>query len=574
MDKIFTNNVQQAEWEIRNVMKEYAFSNEYIYTMLVTYLLYKASRSIKHDLSYKDVLETMSEEESMLIRDSFSFSQEKSERFWQHIRGLAFNYAPAVFAHILMQPVNVYEPRAERPESVNRLLENILDLHAGEKVLETCSGVGDTLLALAEKHNCSFYGMELVSQEKGVSIIRTGFVPKDINIVQGNFVNKALENDGVEYDKIYSFHPLVKLVHYVSDDTMDALNAEFKCHPFKRMSALDWAMALSAVKCLKFGGIAVVFVADGSLSSNVDEAIRRVFIEKGLLKAVISLPTKLFASRNVNMSMLVLSKGNQFARLVNARHICQEGRRQNTLSDEDITKIVNLYNNGGKYTVDVAPGDIQPYGYSLSPERYMTLDNIELKNPVEFGRVVNEIGRSAPLAARQLDELVSEEPTDIRYVRLADIQDGIINDELPYLKTIESRHERYLLRDGDLLLSKMGAPFKTAIVKIEGNEKILPVGNMYVIRVNNDKIDVHYLKAFLESSKGIALLNSITSGTTIPIINVDSLQKMPIECPDITKQEKIANKYQATCDEIAMLKLKLAAATERLSNIIDEEEVE
>ena len=49
---------------------------------------------------------------------------------------------------------------------------------------------------------------------------------------------------------------------------------------------------------------------------------------------------------------------------------------------------------------------------------------------------------------------------------------------------------------------------------------------------------------------------------------------MPIECPDIAKQEKIANKYQATCDEIAMLKLKLAAATERLSNIIDEEEVE
>ena len=272
--------------------------------------------------------------------------------------------------------------------------------------------------------------------------------------------------------------------------------------------------------------------------------------------------------------MLVLSQGNEYARLVNARSICQEGRRQNTLSDEDIAKIIDLYNNGGKYTVDVAAGNIQPYGYSLFPERYMTLDNIELKNPVKFGSVVNEIGRSVPFGARQLDELASEEPTDIRYVRLTDIQDGIISDELPYLKSIEGRHERYLLRDGDLLLSKMGALFKTAIVKIEGNEKILPVGNMYVIRVNNDKIDVHYLKAFLESSKGIALLNSITSGTTIPIINVDSLQSMPIECPDIAKQEKIANKYQAICDEIALLKLKLAAATERLSNVIDEEEEE
>ena len=58
------------------------------------------------------------------------------------------------------------------------------------------------------------------------------------------------------------------------------------------------------------------------------------------------------------------------------------------MSDEDITKIVNLYNNGGKYTVDVAPGDIQPYGYSLSPERYMTLDNIELKNSYGFRKVI------------------------------------------------------------------------------------------------------------------------------------------------------------------------------------------
>ena len=34
------------------------------------------------------------------------------------------------------------------------------------------------------------------------------------------------------------------------------------------------------------------------------------------------------------------------------------------------------------------------------------------------------------------------------------------------------------------------------------------------------------------------------------------------------------NMAKTICDEIAMLKLKLAAATERLSNIIDEEEVE
>ncbi len=572
MDKNFANNVRQAEWEIRNALREYGFVNNYVREMAVTYLLYQASRSIKHELNYNDVLNNVSDKEGMLIRELLPYSQGELERIWQRIRGLAFNFAPAVFAYILLQPsaVSLTESRTERPESINKLLESFLDLHKGEKVLETCSGVGDTLIFLAEKHDCVFSGMELNSQEKGISEIRTDFLDKNINVASGNFIEKQINGEVTEYDKVYSFHPLVKLAHYVSDNTIEALNAEFKSRPFKRMSLLDWTMALSAVKCLKASGIAVVFVADGSLFSNVDEAIRRELVEKGFLKAVINLPTKLFAARNVNMSMLILSRDNTFVRLVNARNICQEGRRQNTLSDENIAEIIDLYKNSGKYTIDVRKEDIQNNGYSLSPERYMTLDNIELKHPVEFSSVVEEIGRAVPLSARQLDELASEEPTDIRYVRLADIQDGFISDELPYLKSVESRYERYFLKDGDLLLSKIGAPFKTAIVKIKGAEKTLPIGNMYVIRVKESEIDTHYLKAFLESSKGVALLNAITTGTTIPIINVDSLQRMPIECPDIKKQKKIANKYQTVCDEITMLKAKLLAATDRLGNVIDE----
>ena len=139
---------------------------------------------------------------------------------------------------------------------------------------------------------------------------------------------------------------------------------------------------------------------------------------------------------------------------------------------------------------------------------------------------------------------------------------------------VDKKYEKYFLENDDMLLSKNGYPFKVAIVKVSEGEKILPVGNMYVLKVNKDKLDIVYLKAFLESSKGIALLKSVVSGTTIPVVNLASLKNMPIELPPMEQQKKITEKYKAISDEIALLKLKIDRANDRLARILDEEDGE
>ena len=170
--------------------------------------------------------------------------------------------------------------------------------------------------------------------------------------------------------------------------------------------------------------------------------------------------------------------------------------------------------------------------------------------------------------------MASDEPTDIKYVRLADVQDNMVNKELPYLKAVDKKYEKYFLENDDMLLSKNGYPFKVAIVKVAEGEKILPVGNMHVLKVNKNKLDIVYLKAFLESSKGIGLLKSVVSGTTIPVVNLASLKKMPIELPTMEQQKKITEKYKTISDEIALLKLKIERANDRLARILDEEDGE
>lgn len=68
--------------------------------------------------------------------------------------------------------------------------------------------------------------------------------------------------------------------------------------------------------------------------------------------------------------------------------------------------------------------------------------------------IVN-ITRGAQIKASELDELVSYEPTDFQYLMLANIQDGIISDDLPYLKELDKKQEKYCIKNNSLVISKM-----------------------------------------------------------------------------------------------------------------------
>ena len=47
----------------------------------------------------------------------------------------------------------------------------------------------------------------------------------------------------------------------------------------------------------------------------------------------------------------------------------------------------------------------------------------------------------------------------------------------------------------------------------EKNVKVLPVGNLYVLRADKKQINPVYLKAYLESQQGIANLKGMLTGS-------------------------------------------------------------
>ena len=122
-----------------------------------------------------------------------------------------------------------------------------------------------------------------------------------------------------------------------------------------------------------------------------------------------------------------------------------------------------------------------------------------------------------------------------------------------------------------MILSKNGYPYKLAVAKVPEGHEILANGNLYIIELDQEKIDPYYLKAFFESEQGIAVLKSITVGATVPNIGVDSLKKVIIPVPPLAQQKRISEQYQMTLDEIAIHKLKLEKAFSKLHHIFDNE---
>ena len=120
-----------------------------------------------------------------------------------------------------------------------------------------------------------------------------------------------------------------------------------------------------------------------------------------------------------------------------------------------------------------------------------------------------------------------------------------------------------------MLLSKTGVPFKVAVAEVPEGRRILANGNLYVISVDKDKVDPHYIAAYLASPTGKELLARITVGTTIPSIPIKSLSTLQVPMADMKHQKEIGTAYLSKIDEIKVLKLRLQQARQEITDLFE-----
>ena len=537
-------------------------------TLVAAYILYKVRVSSKpFSMSYSEILSgEIAINEGMLI----AIREYIPESGWEMLSKLLPKYAPDIFAATVFLPLTDSE-RTDgfaTPECMIDLAQHLMGCQSGERVADIGCGTGTFITNTQMKvSDAEYVGYEINSSRYCISVMRTELLGKNITICLQDVFDIVYDSEELpKFDKIFPNYPFCMRLRNLGSSGKYLDQLEKRYPDISKSTSSDWVFNALLCDLLKEGGKAVGIMTNGSTWNGIDFAMRKHFVEAGLVECVISMPAKMFSGTNIPTAMIVLSHGNQSVRLVDASNIYQQGRRQNEFSAEDIEKIVSATQADGENSKLISLDELRNNEYSLNLSRYRDND-VQYENGVAFKSVIQNITRGAACTASQLDEMISEQETNMQFLMLSNIQNGIIDDKLPYLKEIEEKHEKYCVKNNSLILSKNGAPFKVAVATVPEGQKVLANGNLYVIELDETKANPYYLKAFLESEQGVAALKRITVGTTIPSIGVDKLKNLIVPLPPLEEQSRIAAKYLAVLDEISALKQKIDKAVDKLKTV-------
>lgn len=158
----------------------------------------------------------------------------------------------------------------------------------------------------------------------------------------------------------------------------------FKNYGIAPKSAADFAFLLHGFHFLKENGTMAIILPHGVLfRGGAEEKIRTKLLNDGHIDTVIGLPANLFYSTGIPVCILVLKKCKKpdDVLFINASEDFEKGKRQNWLSKENITKIVDTYKyrkEEDRYSKRVSLKDIaEKHGYNLNISRYISTAQAE-----------------------------------------------------------------------------------------------------------------------------------------------------------------------------------------------------
>lgn len=559
-------NVDAVCWEISNRIKDSG------YTSLINVLsvCYAAYLSNKNKITEKEML--IEYLKNNLIEQQFLFIKENVGTLWSLVIEVAREYkSDTLLAVVLFMKTSTgrFGAENETPESIVKLAQKILK-PSKESVADFCSGIGSFLSnSILEDSSSEYWGMEINTYSKEISSIRLSLMSDQVNIEQGNILSLDKEK---KFDKIFSNFPWNLRTIDSVENKEKMLVLEDSVPELKKCTVSDWAFIANVIHHLQVDGKAVVVTTNGTTwNGGISKTIRERFLKYGFIEAVIALPENLYETTNIPTSLLVLSKNNisKSVRMIDATKMKTVGRRQNFIADDAIEKIVELLDFDSENSKIVSFDQMEAMDFAINPSRFLETE-VEVENGVAFESVIKNITRGSQIKANALDKLVSDIPTKYQYLMLSNIQDGIIDDELPYLKELDAKLEKYCLKNNSLIISKNGAPVKLAVANITDDIKVLANGNLYILELDETKVNPYFVKAYFESENGIIALSRITVGAALPNIPVDGLKKIMIPLPPLDEQNIVVEEYKDKIDEIKVLRYRLMKAKEQIKNIYKE----
>ena len=152
------------------------------------------------------------------------------------------------------------------------------------------------------------------------------------------------------------------------------------------------------------------------------------------------------------------------------------------------------------------------------------------------------------------------EAIDVPYLRVANVQDGHLDlREIKNIRIRSSEIERYLLREGDVVLTEGGDFDKLGRGFIWRDEvaQCIHQNHVFAVRVNRERLLPEFLAYVAQSTYGRAYFLKVAHKTTnLACINTTKLKAFPVLVPDTTEQGEIVAILEAVDHQIDLHKKK------------------
>ncbi|MEM5811878.1 MAG: SAM-dependent methyltransferase, partial [Candidatus Aenigmatarchaeota archaeon] len=329
------------------------------------------------------------------IFSKFSFKEISGD-----ILGDAYEWILKYFAPTKAKEGEVYTPR-----EVIRLMIEILDPKPKMSIYDPCCGSGGMLI-IAYKYVEEKYG-----KDKANSLFLYGQEsnPKTLALAKMNMLLHDIKNfyfalgDTLLFPKFKEGNSIQKFDYVIANppwnqDGYDEANLkrgeywqERFTYGFTTKQSADWMWIQHMLASTKESGKVAVVIDTGAVSrGGREKVIRQKILEKDLIESVILLPEKLFYNTGAPAVIIVFNKNKPQERknkilLINASKEFQPGKKQNTLSKENIEKIVKVYREFKEvegFSKIITLEEAKETDYNLSPSRFVMAIEEEEYRPI------------------------------------------------------------------------------------------------------------------------------------------------------------------------------------------------
>ncbi|MEZ9628572.1 type I restriction-modification system subunit M [Vibrio breoganii] len=275
------------------------------------------------------------------------------------------------------------------PSEVVQLLVALLKPHAGMRIYDPTTGSGGMLVQtrnhLAKNgenaSNLSLFGQEMNLNTWAIckmNMFLHGVQSADIR--KGDTLREPKHTEGGElmsFDRVIA-NPPFSLKKWGKDECDSDGFGRFP-YGTPPKDAGDLAFVQHMISSTNNEGMVGVVMPHGVLfRGSSEKAIRQGILEDDLLEAVVGLPSGLFYGTGIPACLLIINKNKTAERkgkvlFINAELEFEEGKNQNKLREQDITKIVetfNKYMDVKRYAKVVKYSEIAENDFNLNIRRY------------------------------------------------------------------------------------------------------------------------------------------------------------------------------------------------------------